>query len=144
MKITIDNYTLADFCKENHDGLDITGTDWDWGEYFECEGSLEECKDGYDKVMYYIGTHVYINRLDPEWCSVTTIEEFLHEHQKTFEKFINQCYKEEYIPDWDKLDPDSQEWYELFMDEIMAGLLCGNFAISDYDLLYDCLTKEVK
>ena len=144
MEAMMHNYTLADFCKENDYGLDITGTDWDWGTYFECPASPEECKDAYDKVMYYLGTHIYIEKLVCDWYSWTTIEEFIHEHQGAFQEFVNKCFREEYIPDWDTLDPDSEEWYELFMDDVMGGLLAGSYAESEYNILYEILTKEEK
>ena len=121
--------------------IDITGQIFDWGIAFGCSTSLEKCTDYYDRIQFLFGCNIKLIKLVPNWYTQTTIENFIFEHRKVFEKFMEETYKEEYIYDWSTIQNESEEFYDVFLD-LMQGLICGNFSEEDYELLWNLFMKE--
>lgn len=133
---------MLQFIKQLHTGFDITGEDWDWGTYFESPETFEECNDYYDKFMYLIACNVYVIQFKSDWYTITTIEQFIREHVNTFKKFINENWREECIPNWETIEEDSEDWYEIFIDDLFEPLFNGQYCESHYKELYDLLMEE--
>ena len=121
--------------------IDITGQIFDWGIAFECSTSLEKCADYYDKIQFLFGCNIKLIKLVPNWYTQTTVENFIFEHRKVFEKFMEKTYKEEYIYDWSTIQNESEEFYDIFLD-LMQGLICGNFSEEEYELLWNLFMEE--
>lgn len=123
--------------------IDITGQIFDWGIAFECKTSLEECTDYYEKIQFLFGCNIKLIKLVPNWYTQTTVEDFIFEHRKVFEKFMEETYKEEYIYDWSTIKNDSEEFYDVFL-HLMENLICGNCCEEDYEILWNLFMKEGK
>lgn len=121
--------------------IDITGEIFDWGIAFSCHSTLEQCQDFYDKVMFLFGCNVQLTKLVPNWYSQTTIENFIINHRKVFEKFMEKTYEEEYIYDWSTIKNDSEEFYDVFLN-LMENLICGNCCEEDYEILWNLFMEE--
>lgn len=121
--------------------IDITGQIFDWGIAFGCSTSLDKCTDYYDKIQFLFGCNIKLIKLVPNWYTQTTVENFIFEHRKVFEKFMEKTYKEEYIYDWSTIKNESEEFYDVFLD-LIQGLICGNFAEEDYEILWNLFMEE--
>ena len=123
------------------DCVDITGRIFDWGIAFGCPSSLEECRNYYDKIMYLFGCNIKLIKLVPNWFSWTTIEQFIVDHRKVFEKLMEKTYKEEYIYNWNTISNDSEEFYDVFLN-LMEDLICGGASEEDYKILWNLFMEE--
>lgn len=134
---------LVQMVEQTKSGFDIAGKEWDWGTYFECPTSLGACKDDYyNKLMYLFGCNIYIEEYRPDWYTITTVESFIKDNIEIFKKFIEETWKEEYIPDWNSFNLDDEEFYDIFLIDVMEKLLCGSYSENDYKLLYNLFMEE--
>ena len=133
---------LVQMVEQTHSGFDICGEEWDWGTYFECKTSLEKCEDYYDKLMYLFGCNIYINKYQPKWYTITTVESFIKDNIEIFKKFIEEVWEAEYVPDWNSFNLDDEEFYDIFLAHVMQDLLCGSYSEEDYEILYNLFMEK--
>lgn len=121
------------------DGCDICDVDWDWGIYLGIPEakSVEDCEDGYDKLMLLLALNLKTTGINRDWYTPCNVCEFIEENRKAFDRFLEEENREGCRPsDYDhELSPKKDDgYYEVYM-ESMECLIAGNYAEEDYDKL---------
>lgn len=134
-------YQLMKLTKE--DCLDITGEDWDWGTAMCINLDSNDETDGYNNLMKLICMNIDVIKYQPDWYTITTIEDFMWDNKDVFEPWFNKNNRMGYRPkDYKHIDPkEDSGFYEAYM-EPLESLICGNYSDSDYHDLYKKLIKK--
>lgn len=136
----------------NGEGFDICDDVWDWGIYFGCPKSFEECEskdpdmeyDWYEALMLLFALNITCTKIQPKWYSVCLITQFIKDNIDVFRKFFNENNREGYRPmDYENAEDDTVDdgFYEAYMQP-MESLIAGNYSYSDYEELYKALTNK--
>ena len=131
---------IYEFMKfSNKWGFDIGDEIFDWGNYFEVD-NYNTSKDSYDTLMVYFANNIEMVNYNEDWYSCCKISEFIQAHRKAFDKFMVECNNKYYQPN-DKVSMDDEEFFDLYISTF-ANLINGNYAVEDYELLYELLLEN--
>ena len=142
--------TIYDYIKMLGDGFDIGDNTYDWGTYFGCETDYDKCTDYYDKCMYIFALNIEMLNYSKDWYSTCKVSEFISENINAFETFLNEIYREEYTPRYLKAhghkvnDMNIDDYFYDTYLQAFEALVVGNFAESDYKLLFELLTQDTQ
>ena len=125
-------------------GFDIADKDWDWGTYFDCPATWDECNDYYDRCCLLFALNIKVEEIRQDWYSPCYVADFLWEHRDAFGKFFDEENREGYRPcDYSDIAPDEDTGFLEAYLEPFESLLIGNYSESDYKKLYFMLVSGV-
>jgi len=126
---------------------DIADNVFDWVNCFEfsepkTSANDNNIDDNYNNVMLWIADNVQATAGDRNYinCNIT---EFIEENRAIFDAFLNVVYKDEYQPqNMEKIEPESEEFFDYYLEGAFAGLINGNFSDEDYTTLWRIICES--
>lgn len=141
MKDTTQKNTLHSIYLASQKSRDIADNIFDWVNCFEVaeletSANKNNIDDDCNNVLLWFADNIETTSNDSDYihCNIT---EFIEENRAIFDEFLNQVYREEYQPqNIDKIESDSEEFYDYYLEDVFGGLINGTFSDSDYSLLW--------
>lgn len=98
--------------------------------------------DDYNNVMLWIADGVEVVDCDNDYIHCR-ISDFIEKNRGLFDKFLNEVYREEWQPqNMDKIESESEDFYDYYLEGCFGGLINGSFSDNDYTVLWRLICEN--
>lgn len=147
MKNTTKKTTLHEIYLASQKSRDIADNIFDWVNCFEVaeletSANKNNIDDDYNNVLLWFADNIETTSNNSDYinCNIT---EFIEGNRAVFDEFLNEVYKEEYQPqNMEKIESDSEEFYDYYLEGVFGGLINGTFSDEDYSILWRIICEH--
>ena len=147
MKNATQKTTLHTIYRTSQNSRDIADNIFDWVNCFEVSeletsANNNNIDDDYNNVLLWFADNIEVTGQNSDYI-ICNITQFIENNMAVFNKFLNQVYKPEWQPqNIEKIEPESEEFYDYYLEGVFGGLINGTFSDNDYSILWRIICES--